>query len=442
MAARDRKLAIGMLLPAVLLFAIALATCTPEIQPGPVPPQPAAESIPELAAPAPLPEEDREEPRGVDDPRVSARDDNICEVLVLGWDEAAVGSRTMSRPELIRELARFADGGRYEVTDNLVSSRQLIVRAEPKTPWSAVRSILLTAIDPAVRIYRVSLAEAGGEPVPVTLFAEWLPGPDGERTAIEPVATVTVELKRRAGEIGTRVKLLDSQVGTDGKGFERLEDCVLKILKSPGNEGLPSEVSAWGAVPYSDVLMAMRILWRQGYPRVRLLCLMPDDISGPGAWVDPRVAAARLVGEEKTTFLLDTLWESRSVRGSALEDLLHEVGPRLAGPILARLADDGLPKRQTQSEVEAPYKQVPELSYLLHSFGEQVVPELLLATSSHSKVVRRIAVRALGEFDPLTTEVETAMLRMLDLDPDPKVRQAARDSLRAARLRLPRRDPD
>jgi biopolymer transport protein ExbD len=72
---------------------------------------------------------------------------------------------------------------------------------------------------------------------------------------LEEKPKITVELKRRAGERTTRVKLLDSEIGVDDAGFTILNERIQAIVRT--NPDMPGEINAWAEVPHSDVIKAV-----------------------------------------------------------------------------------------------------------------------------------------------------------------------------------------
>ncbi len=435
-----------MLLPAILLVAATLASDTPELHrpPEPIPMQ--LEEIQGLPVPAPLPDE---LPVRYAESRIRVAgyyDGNTIVVEVLGRDRVRLGRLILNLSELIRRLGSLADGSRNEGSLNRVSNRKLVLRAEPQTHWRAVREVLLAATGPAVRIHRISLAEPGRKPVPITLLPEWLPDPDGNRIELEPVATLTVEVKRRPDEGESHIKLLDSDLGAGEEAFLDLEHKAARIRAVEGNRSVPAEVTAWAIVPVAEVLRSMRLLWSLGYPRVRLLCLMPEpplpDIPEPTTWIDYRAGAERLAGRERTDFLLAALWKSGRIGNGAIPDLLREDGVRSTRAILARLAEVGPPNGDRGLLEQTEIGLISPTGFLLYTFGEAAIPDLLTATASSSPLVRIKAIEALGGYRSATPEVREAMHRMMELDPDPKARQTAKDALTAVHPRPPLQDPD
>lgn len=72
---------------------------------------------------------------------------------------------------------------------------------------------------------------------------------------LEEKPKITVELKRTKEERITRVKLLDSEIGTGVDGFNTLDARIRAIAGS--NEELPGEINAWAWVPHRDVIRAI-----------------------------------------------------------------------------------------------------------------------------------------------------------------------------------------
>jgi hypothetical protein len=230
--------------------------------------------------------------------------------------------------------------------------------------------------------------------------------------------------------------MLDAALGSGENAFLDLARQATLIRKMEGNEDVPAQVYTWALVPVTDVLRVLRTLWGAGYPRVRILCLMPET-AFPEEWLTFRERADRLEGAERTAFLLEELWQhSRLGAGDseAIELLLEDGLPALRA-ILTRLAEQGPPAGDWGQLTQTAIGLVSPTGHLLYRFRERAVPDLLTATSSHSTLVRIKAVEALRGFRGLDPDIEEAMDRMMRLDPDKGARQAALLAFKAVRPR-------
>ena len=101
---------------------------------------------------------------------------------------------------------------------------------------------------------------------------------------LEEKAKITVELKRTKQEKVTRVKLLDSVIGVDGKGFDLLDKRIREIHASPGNEELPGEIHAWAWVPHQHVVRTIDAFMKAGISDITFIGAPPPGRahSGPG----------------------------------------------------------------------------------------------------------------------------------------------------------------
>ena len=99
---------------------------------------------------------------------------------------------------------------------------------------------------------------------------------------LEEKPKITVELKRKRGEEHTRVKLLDSEIGMDEKGFQELDRRV-KAIKSTNDE-LPGEINAWAEVPHADVVRCIDSFMRAEITDITFVGAPPPGRpqSGPG----------------------------------------------------------------------------------------------------------------------------------------------------------------
>ncbi|MHC4470808.1 MAG: ExbD/TolR family protein [Planctomycetota bacterium] len=99
---------------------------------------------------------------------------------------------------------------------------------------------------------------------------------------LEEKPKITVELKRKKGEKGTRVKLLDSMIGIDDKGFQELDRRIKQI--SAADKTLPGEINAWAEVPHGDVVRAIDAFMKNEVFDITFVGAPPPGVkqSGPG----------------------------------------------------------------------------------------------------------------------------------------------------------------
>lgn len=435
MTTRKRFLTIGVILVSALLVAVLVSTRPPATPP-----------LPELAesAPAPLPGPVSAPPfiavaGAPGAPAVFAGAQPTGEPIlleVLGQDSVRISGEVVGAAELVRHLALLADEDRDEESWNRVSRRELVVRAAANSQWGAVRRFLLLAAGPNVRIYRVAVALPGGDPVAISVRADWVSGEQKEkrrRTGID--VSVNAVLRLDAGDEHTRLELLGEDIGNWPGGRDTLREMCAKILASPGNEGLSADLVTSGAVSFGEVVETLSTFWSVGHPEVYLDCLMPPYYMWPigeSGW-DFEEKASLLTGEERTGILLDGLWSESDLKADTAEYLLLDEGVAVLPALLARMERDGMPPREVLEIVDCACGMVGPDTALLHSFGEDAVPLLIRAASSPSAAVRGIVLRALSGFPKSGSEVEEVIRWAKDSDPDPEVRRKAQDALQHLR---------
>jgi biopolymer transport protein ExbD len=99
---------------------------------------------------------------------------------------------------------------------------------------------------------------------------------------LEEKPKITVELKRKKTEKITRVKLLDSEIGSGDSGFVTLDSRIKQIAGN--NEDLPGEINAWAWVPHQDVIRAIDSFMKANVTDLTFVGAPPPGKaqSGPG----------------------------------------------------------------------------------------------------------------------------------------------------------------
>jgi biopolymer transport protein ExbD len=99
---------------------------------------------------------------------------------------------------------------------------------------------------------------------------------------LEEKPKITVELKRKQGEKATRVKLLDSEIGIDDRGFQELDRRIAQI--SAADKTLPGEINAWAEVPHGHVVRAIDAFMKNEVFDITFVGAPPPGAkqSGPG----------------------------------------------------------------------------------------------------------------------------------------------------------------
>jgi biopolymer transport protein ExbD len=101
---------------------------------------------------------------------------------------------------------------------------------------------------------------------------------------LEEKPKVTVELKRKRHEAVTRVKLLDTEIGTDDQGFALLDQRIQQIHASQQTSDLPGEIHAWAWVPHAHVVRTIDAFLKAGIKDITFIGAPPPGRphSGPG----------------------------------------------------------------------------------------------------------------------------------------------------------------
>jgi hypothetical protein len=89
---------------------------------------------------------------------------------------------------------------------------------------------------------------------------------------------ITIELKRRQGEKVTRVKLLDSEIGSGDEAFVELARRVAQIHKADAR--IPAEIHGWAWVPFQEVIDAIDILQQIGITEILFIGAPPPGVKG------------------------------------------------------------------------------------------------------------------------------------------------------------------
>ncbi len=86
---------------------------------------------------------------------------------------------------------------------------------------------------------------------------------------------ITVMLKRERGEKGTRVKLLDAEIGQDARGFQVLDERLQSIRSDPDNQDFPGEINAMEEVPHADVVRCIDAFMKAGISNIEFVGTPP-----------------------------------------------------------------------------------------------------------------------------------------------------------------------
>jgi hypothetical protein len=144
-----------------------------------------------------------------------------------------------------------------------------------------IQWVLQACADPEVRLWKIYWAAAREEGSDArTVVSAFLPVDRGLRRTVSIVEKpkITVELMRGKDEGETRVKLLDQVIGAGDSGFATLEERVGFIQKA--RKEIPGQISAWGHVPYGEVVRALDIFRKTGVRAITFVGAAPPDVKG------------------------------------------------------------------------------------------------------------------------------------------------------------------
>ncbi len=108
--------------------------------------------------------------------------------------------------------------------------------------------------------------------------AAYLPKKKGlihDPVKIDDDLKISVMLKRQKGELGTRVKLLDAEIGQDAPAFEVLDERLRTIRSDPRNQDMPGEINAMPEVPHADVVRCIDAFMKAGINNIEFVGTAP-----------------------------------------------------------------------------------------------------------------------------------------------------------------------
>ena len=106
--------------------------------------------------------------------------------------------------------------------------------------------------------------------------AAYLPKDRGPKNLLIPPpdeTKIAVVLKRSPGETLTRVKLLDSEIGTGAAGFTELDRRIAAIHRR--DPKIPGEIDAWADVPHGHVVRAIDAFMKAGVTEITFVGTKP-----------------------------------------------------------------------------------------------------------------------------------------------------------------------
>ena len=195
------------------------------------------------------------------------RDADALEVLVTERGEIRVGGEPRDASALKALLVEYADAERETDHPMLPSGRWVVIRADARAVWSAVRPVILACLDANVRLYRLALTAAiapDGEPGVIPTVFPKDRGLSRTQSRLEERPRIVLSLYPAADGTGTRARLpVDTQeVPLDEAGLSWLGEQVAHIHEVAPD--LPGEVHPADDVPFGDVVRALDLLRAAG----------------------------------------------------------------------------------------------------------------------------------------------------------------------------------
>jgi biopolymer transport protein ExbD len=195
-------------------------------------------------------------------------------VTVATDGSASLDGKKLAGKDLVKALLFQAERKRDLEHPMQPSEVRLVLRADPKATWKAVRNVFYAARYPDVRMYRFSwttiLAETPGEKLTEVLGAKDR-GLAKTKVRLHRLPKVTMEI----GKDG-KIRLLDRDIGTGEDAFAVLAKGLPAIRKR--DETLPTRIIPADDAPFGELARVFDLCRSAGYEMHLESVAIDDDL--------------------------------------------------------------------------------------------------------------------------------------------------------------------